>query len=229
MRHAVFGKRLSRTREHRLALRRNMAQSLFEHGRLRTTVPKARVVRVFAEKLITLALDGSLAARQRAIAMMNDRSVIPAEYRKDYDALPDAKRELVLRSRSGRRYRASTTRPGVKFTAESIVHRLFTTVASKIRERNEKRGCSGGYTRIIKLADRRLGDNAPLAILEIVSPDDAPRKSVSDKTPRKRRARLRYDFYAGKDSRRRRHRGGAEKAPAKSAPAKSAAESGDSE
>ncbi|MCA9244864.1 MAG: 50S ribosomal protein L17 [Phycisphaerales bacterium] len=221
MRHGVSGKKLSRTREHRLALRRNMAQSLFEHGRLRTTLPKARVVRVFAEKLITLALDGSLAARQRAIAMMNDRSVIPAEYRQDYDALSDAKRALTLRSRSGRRYRASTTRPGVKFTAESIVHRLFTTVASQIRERNEKRGCSGGYTRIIKLADRRLGDAAPLAILELVSAEDAPRKPMSDKTPRKRRARLRYDFYAGKDGRRRRRRG-AEKSPAAAAEDKAA-------
>ena len=53
--HMIRGRQLSRDTEHRKALRRNMVQSLFEHGKIRTTLPKAKEVRAFAEKLITLA------------------------------------------------------------------------------------------------------------------------------------------------------------------------------
>jgi len=198
MRHAVRGRKLNRTAAHRLALRRNLVQSLIEHGEVRTTLAKAREVRGFAERLVTLALRGDLAARQRATALLNDRSIIPKDNRADYDALSDAKREKVLRARSGRRYRSSTTRPGVKFTAESVIQRLFGDVAGRMRRRNEKRGCSGGYTRIIKLADRRLGDGTSLAILQLVGEEDQPRPKLTDKTERKRRMRVKYAFYAGK-------------------------------
>ena len=206
MRHAVRGRKLNRTSEHRLALKRNLVQSLIEHGQIRTTLQKAHEVRPFAEKLFTLAIDGSLAARQRAIALLNDRSIIRAENRDDYDRMTDAKRAQVLRSRSGRRYRSVTTRPGVPFTAESVIHRLFAEVGPALRKRNEARNCSGGYTRMIKLADRRLGDGGHTAVLQIVSADDKPRTKGSDKTDRKRRARVRYAFYAGKAAPQRRKR-----------------------
>ncbi len=220
MRHLVRGRRLNRSMSHRLALRRNLVQSLIEHGEVRTTLPKAKEVRAFAERLVTLAIDGSLAARQRAIALLNDRAIIPAEHRAAYDSLSDAKRAKVLCSRSGRRYRASTTRPGVKFTAESVINRLFTDIGPRMKQRNEARSCSGGYTRIIKLADRRLGDGGSLAILQWVSPDDAPRGKGSDKTERKRRARVKYAFFAGKPLKRR----GARRRPTKAKPAASASE-----
>ncbi len=203
MRHAVSGRKLNRSSAHRLALRRNLVQSLIEHGRIRTTLVKAKEVRRFAEKMVTLAVDGSLAARQRAIALLNDRSVIPAEHRQAYDRLSDAKRAKVLRSASGRRYRTSTTRPGVKFTAESVIHKLFAEIGPRMKQRNAARGCAGGYTRIVKLADRRLGDASPLAVLEFVSPDDKPRPKGSDRTERKRKARVRYAAYAGKEAPRR--------------------------
>jgi large subunit ribosomal protein L17 len=203
MRHAVRGRKLNRTTEHRLALRRNLTQSLFQFGEIRTTIPKAKDVRVFAERLITLAIDGSLASRQRAIALLNDRSIIPAENQDDYDRMSDAKRAKTLRSRSGRRYRASVTRPGVKYTAESIIHRLFDKIASDMKRRNEARGCSGGYTRIIRLADRRIGDGSRLAILQLVSPDDEARPKLKDRTERKRRSKVRYAVYAGKGLQRR--------------------------
>jgi len=177
---------------------RNLVQSLFQHGEVRTTLPKAKQARPFAERLITLAIDGSLAARQRAIALLNDRSIIPEKSQEDYDRMSDAKRTKVLRSRSGRRYRSSTTRPGVPFTAETVIHKLFAEIGPAMKRRNEARGCSGGYTRIIKLAERRLGDGAPTAILQLVSEDDPPRPKGSDKTERKRRARVKYLFYAGK-------------------------------
>lgn len=198
MRHALSGRKLNRTSSHRLALRRNLVQSLIEHGEVRTTLAKAKDARPLAERVVTLAIDGSLAARQRAIALLNDRSIIPAEHRDEYDRMSDAKRLKVRRSRSGRRYRATTTRPGVKFTAESVIHRLFAEIGPRMKKRNEKRSCSGGYTRIIKLADRRLGDGTLLSILQWVGEDDKPRPKGSDKTERKRKARVKYASYAGK-------------------------------
>lgn len=185
--------------EHRVALRRNMVQSLIEHGEVRTTVTKAKEIRGFADKLITLAIDGSLAARQRAEMLLQDRAIIPKDHQEDYDRMSDAKREKTLRSRSGRRYRANTTRPGLKFTAESVLHKLFAEIGPAMKKRNEARGSSGGgYTRIIKLSDRRLGDAGQLAILQLVSEDDAPREKNSSRTERKRRARVKYTVYAGK-------------------------------
>jgi len=194
----VDGRKLSRTSSHRLALRRNLVQSLFEHGEVRTTVVKAKEVRSFAEKLITLAIDGSLPARQRAEALLRDRAVIPPDHQEDYDRMSDAKRNKVIRARSGRRYRASTTRPGLKFTAESILHKLFAEIGPRMKKRNETLKCSGGYTRIIKLADRRLGDGGQLAILQLVKEEEKPRKKSKERTERKRRARVKYAVYAGK-------------------------------
>ena len=79
MRHRVAGRHLSRTSEHRLALRRNMVASLFEHETISTTLEKAKEVRGFAEKLITLGKMGTLPARRRAIAMLNNRAIYAEE------------------------------------------------------------------------------------------------------------------------------------------------------
>ena len=67
MRHRVAGRKLNRTSEHRLAMRRNLVASLFEHETISTTIDKAKDVKPFAEKLITLAKKGTLPARRRAI------------------------------------------------------------------------------------------------------------------------------------------------------------------
>lgn len=79
MRHRVAGRHLSRTSQHRLALRRNLAASLFEHETISTTLEKAKEVRSFAEKLITLAKKGTLPARRRAISMLNNRAICVEE------------------------------------------------------------------------------------------------------------------------------------------------------
>ena len=79
MRHRVAGRELSRTSEHRLAMRRNLVASLIEHETISTTLIKAKEVRGFAEKLITLAKKGTLAARRRAISMLGDRDIIEYE------------------------------------------------------------------------------------------------------------------------------------------------------
>src|SRR5437870_12417680 len=73
MRHMYRGRQLSRDTEHRASLRRSLVQSLFEHGKVRTTLPKAKEVRAFVEKLITLARKNTLITRRRVIALMQDR------------------------------------------------------------------------------------------------------------------------------------------------------------
>ena len=75
MRHRRKGRQLSRTSTHRKAMLRNMATSLFKHDRVETTEAKAKELRPFAEKLITLARRGDLHARRRVERDIKDRDV----------------------------------------------------------------------------------------------------------------------------------------------------------
>ena len=131
MRHRVAGRELSRTSQHRLALRRNLVASLFEHETISTTEIKAKEVKSFAEKLITLSKKGTLAARRQAISMLGNRDIV-----KDEDG--EAKK------------------------VGTVVGKLFSELGPRYLDRQ------GGYTRIIKLAKRRLGDGGELVLLQLV-------------------------------------------------------------
>lgn len=76
MRHRKKGRQLSRTASHREAMLRNMATSLFRHGRISTTTAKAKELRPFAERLITLAKRGDLHARRLAARKVADKDVL---------------------------------------------------------------------------------------------------------------------------------------------------------
>ena len=76
MRHRVAHRKLGRTSEHRLALLRNMAASLITHERIRTTVAKAKELRPFVEKLVTLGKQDSLHARRRALSVLSSKTVV---------------------------------------------------------------------------------------------------------------------------------------------------------
>lgn len=198
MRHRLHFRKLNRTAEHRWALRRNMAQSFFEHGRLVTTLPKAKNLQPFLERLITLAVEsrtragrrdaaGSLGSRRRIDKLMGDRVVIPAQHRSAYVQLSDASRAKTLRMASGRRYRTGEPRGRLDFTADSAVHCLIQRVAGRME------GRKGGYTRLIRLAEVRLGDAAPLAMLQLVGDETAPLSVTKPKkSARRRRADSRY-------------------------------------
>src|SRR4051794_38900844 len=108
MRHMVRGRQLSRDTEHRKSLRRSLVQSLFEHGKIRTTLPKAKEVRAFAEKLITLAREKTLNNRRRVIAMLRDRR------------LTDEEQEFILNERG---------RP------TTVVQKLFDEIAPSFADR----------------------------------------------------------------------------------------------
>ena len=78
MRHRIRGRRLGRNTAHRTALKRNLLTSLFLHGRIITTLPKAKEARRLADKLIKLACreQGQLAARRQVLRYVTDRDIV---------------------------------------------------------------------------------------------------------------------------------------------------------
>ena len=125
------GPRLGGSSSHQKALLANLAASLFEHGRIKTTEPKARALRPYAEKLITHAKKGTLHNRREVMKKIRDKD---------------------------------------------IVHVLFAEIGPFFADRE------GGYTRIIKV-EARKGDNAPMAVIELVR-----EKTVTSEADRARRA-----------------------------------------
>ncbi|OZA26866.1 MAG: 50S ribosomal protein L17 [Hydrogenophilales bacterium 17-64-11] len=125
MRHRQSNRKLNRTTSHRLAMFRNMSNSLLKHEVIKTTLPKAKELRRFVEPLITLGKEPSLANHRLAFDRLRDREMV-----------------VKLFGELGPRYK---TRPG-------------------------------GYLRILKYGFRN-GDNAPMALVELVDRPD------SDATP----------------------------------------------
>lgn len=116
MRHRHGLRKLNRTSSHRLAMFRNMTNSLFKHEVIKTTLPKAKELRKVAEPLITLGKEATLANRRLAFARLRDRD---------------------------------------------MVVKLFDELGPRFKARN------GGYLRILKMG-YRVGDNAPMALVELV-------------------------------------------------------------
>lgn len=112
------GPRLGGGPAHERLMLGNLATALFEHGRITTTEAKAKRLRPLAERLITFAKRGDLAARRRVLTVVRDKGV---------------------------------------------VHVLFTEIGPRYENRH------GGYTRIVKVGPRK-GDNAPMAVIELVEP-----------------------------------------------------------
>ncbi|MEE8532820.1 MAG: 50S ribosomal protein L17 [Alphaproteobacteria bacterium] len=75
MRHGISGRKLNRTTSHRKAMLANMANALIKHEQITTTVPKAKELRPFVEKLITLGKRGNLHARRQALSVLQDRTM----------------------------------------------------------------------------------------------------------------------------------------------------------
>ncbi|HEY3242643.1 MAG TPA: 50S ribosomal protein L17 [Phycisphaerae bacterium] len=190
MRHRVDHRGLGRTTDHRRALLRNLAQSLIEHGEVRTTLPKAKELQRHVERLVTLAKraqGGDLVARRQIHKHLSDRAIIPKENLSDYEAMSDAKRRTVLRTRSGRRHRTGQPRGHLTFTADSVMHRLIETVAPKYVDR------PGGYTRLVRLPTWRIGDAGEIAVVQFVGDETAPGNLVKPlKSARQRRSESRY-------------------------------------
>jgi large subunit ribosomal protein L17 len=190
MKHRIQGRKLNRTTSHRKALLRNLAQSLIQHGQVRTTIAKAKELRPYAERLITLARrarEGDLVARRQIHKILSDRSFIPADRQSDYDDLHLAKRHKTLRARSGRRYRTGQPKGKLSFTGTSVSHKLINELGEEFSDR------PGGYTRVIKLAKRRIGDGGQLAVVQLIGEEEEPGSVTRPgESARKRRADARY-------------------------------------
>ncbi|MDF1850349.1 MAG: 50S ribosomal protein L17 [Verrucomicrobiales bacterium] len=120
MRHRSKTVKLQRDKAHREALLRNLASSLIEHRQIRTTLGKAKALRPFVEKLVTLGKKNTLHSRRRALSLLGSNQL-----------------------------------------AQRSVKVLFDDIATASADRQ------GGYTRIIKLGQRR-SDSAPMALIEFV-------------------------------------------------------------
>ena len=131
MRHKVVGRRLSVTPSHRLAILRNLSQSLIEHGQIKTTLPKAKELVRFIEPIITQARKGTLHARRICISRLADRFMVDPG---DNEMLAD----------------------------DTVVQKLFKVIGPHFKDRD------GGYTRIVKTSQWRIGDAATLVIVQLV-------------------------------------------------------------
>ena len=131
MRHKLGLRKMNRTSAHRLAMLRNMMNSLLRHEAIKTTLPKAKELRRVVEPMITLAKEPTVANKRLAFNRLRDRE---------------------------------------------IVVKLFNEIGPMFKDRK------GGYTRILKMG-YRVGDNAPLAYVELVqkTTDAAPAKEEAQK------------------------------------------------
>ncbi len=145
-------------------MRRNMAASLIQHGSIRTTEAKAKYLRRFIEKLITVAKKGTLHARRQVIARLQDRDMYT------YDEKTD----------------------DYEIEEQTVVQKLFDEIAKRYADR------PGGYTRIIHLAERRIGDAGKQVILQLI--EDEPSRAGLGGGKRSARAAKRIEAAAGTET-----------------------------
>lgn len=141
MRHLKDRGKLSRTSSHRRCLIANLLKTLIENERIETTVAKAKVLRRYADRMITLAKQNTLSSRRAAIAEMMIC----------FNTL------TTKEKRSAKKGDTSAYN-----TDRQVMDKLFDELGPRFSDRQ------GGYTRIIKTT-RRVGDNAPSCLIEYLS------------------------------------------------------------
>jgi large subunit ribosomal protein L17 len=186
MRHRKAGFKLNRTRSHRDAMLRNIAAGLFEHGQITTTIPKAKAVQPFVEKIITKAKRGDLHARRQVIATMGgDRWAFDWLYLPKNPTDQERDRVDALRERAEGYFDVPESsdvernRYGKLRKAPKLVKHIFENIAPRFADR------PGGYTRIIKLGYTRLGDAAEVCVLQFVGNEDGPEIGGNPSTRRR--------------------------------------------
>lgn len=141
MRHRNKSNHLSRTGSHKRCMLANMLKSLIDNERIETTVTKAKVLKAYADKMVTLAKKGTIDSRRRAKAKLMIR----------YNKLTPKERRAA-KNGDASAYNLDRT----------IEQKLF----GELKTRFE--GRAGGYTRIIKLPTPRIGDNSSMCIIEYI-------------------------------------------------------------
>jgi len=185
MRHRVRGRHLGRTASHRKAMFRNMAVSLIKsvrpdeddpqapkvEGRIITTIPKAKEIRPFVEKLVTLARK-SLPIQRIANDLDTNAERNSAEWKTWRESSQWNEWNQAIAPVLAMRRKAFAL-----LRDKEAVDILFSELAEQFEERN------GGYTRIIKLATRRLGDAGQQALIEFVGEESRDRVKAARTAP----------------------------------------------
>ena len=153
MRHAKRSAKLGRTSSHRRCLFANMLKSLIFHEKIVTTVAKAKELRRFADQMVTLAKENTLASRRRAIAelMIRFNALTPKEARQ---------------AKGGDTSSYNIDR--------NVIGKLFDVLGPRFINRQ------GGYTRITRLPLARVGDSADTCVIEYLSDDKAVSAKAAD-------------------------------------------------
>lgn len=141
MRHAKRSVKLGRNTSHRRCLFANMLKALIHNEKIETTVPKAKELRRFADQMVTLAKDNTLASRRRAIAEMMVQ----------FNALTPKERRAA---KAGDKSSYNIDR--------QVIEKLFNVLGPRYADRQ------GGYTRIVRLAQTRVGDNAQMCQIQYI-------------------------------------------------------------
>jgi large subunit ribosomal protein L17 len=166
MKHRTRGRILNRNMTHRRAMFRNMAISLFAHERIETTIAKAKELRPFAEKLVTVAKRGA-----DALESAGDKT--DAEKIARAEALNH--RRILMSQLGGKKY--VITKEDGKDVEINVVDKLLKEIGPRFKQR------AGGYTRIVKLATRRRGDAAETAIIELLSANEPAKRKEKKSAP----------------------------------------------
>jgi large subunit ribosomal protein L17 len=197
MRHRKAGHKLGRTTAHRAATLRNLAASLFEHGQIVTTIPRAKAVQPFVEKIVTKAKRGTLHARRHVIAEMGfDRLGFEWLYLAKGATEQETAAVNTQRERAAKFFDvpASDTvernRYGELRKAPKLVKHIFDNVAPRFKDR------AGGYTRIVKLGKHRIGDGGELCVLQFVGAEEGP--EIGGKPSTRRRIADKRTAFAAK-------------------------------
>lgn len=153
MRHRKSGRQFSRNTSHRRAMLRALTANLIAHERIETTDAKAKELRRVAERVITRA------------RRLGDVAFTP----NDQLSVADRSRRLAAQQQVGRFLQrfAVVTESEDSSKKIDLIEKVFVDLAKRFKDR------PGGYTRIIKVGNRR-GDNAPMSIIELVDPGAAP-------------------------------------------------------
>lgn len=147
MKHQTKKHTLGKAQDQRKALLRSLATELFVHGEIKTTMARAKALRPYAEKIITLAKKGGLSSiRQAAKYIYNKETGEVMTYIKKTGEYVDAK---------------SATKEDLRQVPQTVLRKLFVVIGKKYSDKQ------GGYTRIYRLPPRR-GDASDMALIQLV-------------------------------------------------------------
>ncbi|MBR2384981.1 MAG: 50S ribosomal protein L17 [Clostridia bacterium] len=164
--------KLGMTTTQRMAVLRNQASNLLWYGRIETTLGRAKELRPYVEKIITLAMNSFEDVVETTVTTKDKKGKeVTTKMYKDGAKKLAARRKIISLTYDIQEQRGKETMADFKARTEGVQHplieKIFDEIAPKYAQRAEELGQRGGYTRIYKLGERR-GDAAPVAIIELI-------------------------------------------------------------